>query len=166
MLLALLCYNHASCKYWTWREDYPNNGSPQYCHLKDANSGLSWLEGVISGGKNCSGKSFFFWNHYSRLKYLCTFSETTTPTTTTITLTTTAACEDIKSAKYCKKAKKKGKCSKASVWMKCQSTCNKCNVEVPCEDEKSSKYCKKALKKGKCGKSSIWKKCKKTCDKC
>ena len=52
----MLCYNHASCKYWTWREDYPNNGSPQYCHLKDANSGLSYLEGVISGGKNCRGK--------------------------------------------------------------------------------------------------------------
>ena len=49
----MLCYNHASCKYWTWRKDYPNNGSTQYCHLKDANSGLSYSEGVISGGKNC-----------------------------------------------------------------------------------------------------------------
>ena len=36
-------------------------------------------------------------------------------------------CEDIKSAKYCKKQKKKGKCKKASVWKKCQSTCEKCN---------------------------------------
>ena len=72
MLLALLCYNHASCKYWTWREDYPNYGSPQYCHLKDANSGLSYLEGVISGGKNCRGKDadlyqcFFYFSWQSQ----------------------------------------------------------------------------------------------------
>jgi len=46
-----LCYNHSSCKYWTWIEDY--NGLPQYCFLKDANSGLSYLEGVISGEKKC-----------------------------------------------------------------------------------------------------------------
>ena len=48
-----MCFNHSSCKYWTWIEDY--NGLPQYCHLKDANSGLSYVEGVISGGKNCIG---------------------------------------------------------------------------------------------------------------
>ena len=52
-LSGLLCYNNASCKYWTWIEDY--NGLPQKCYLKDANSGLSYLEGVISGGKNCIG---------------------------------------------------------------------------------------------------------------
>ena len=46
-----MCFNHSSCKYWTWIEDY--NGYPQYCHLKDANSGLSYVEGVISGEKNC-----------------------------------------------------------------------------------------------------------------
>ena len=36
-------------------------------------------------------------------------------------------CEDIKSAKFCKKAKKKGKCKKASIWKKCQLTCDKCD---------------------------------------
>ena len=36
-------------------------------------------------------------------------------------------CEDIKSTKYCKKAKKKGKCKKASIWKKCQLTCKKCD---------------------------------------
>ena len=36
-------------------------------------------------------------------------------------------CEDIKSTKYCKKAKKKGKCKKASIWKKCQLTCDKCD---------------------------------------
>ena len=50
-LSGLLCDNNASCKYWTWIEDY--NGLPQYCFLKDANSGLSYLEGVISGEKKC-----------------------------------------------------------------------------------------------------------------
>ena len=37
------------------------------------------------------------------------------------------SCEDIKSTKFCEKAKKKGKCKKASIWKKCQSTCEKCN---------------------------------------
>jgi len=111
------------------------------------------------------------WGSGSRPASKCpqAFEETTIPTTITTTptpTTTTATCEDIESAKYCKKAMKKGKCSKASIWKKCQSTCKKCDVEEPCEDQKSSKYCKKALKKEKCGKSSIWKKCKKTCDKC
>ena len=39
-------------------------------------------------------------------------------------------CEDIKSAKWCKKQKKKGKCKKASVWEKCQSTCEKCDSKL------------------------------------
>ena len=39
-------------------------------------------------------------------------------------------CEDIKSAKWCKKQKKKGKCKKASVWKKCQSTCEKCDSKL------------------------------------
>jgi len=36
-------------------------------------------------------------------------------------------CEDIKSAKFCNKQKKKGKCKKASIWKKCKLTCNKCD---------------------------------------
>ena len=36
-------------------------------------------------------------------------------------------CEDIKSTKFCKKQKKKGKCKKASIWKKCKLTCNKCD---------------------------------------
>ena len=36
-------------------------------------------------------------------------------------------CEDIKSTKWCKKQKKKGKCKEASVWKNCQSTCEKCD---------------------------------------
>ena len=36
-------------------------------------------------------------------------------------------CEDIKSAKFCKKQKKKGKCKKASIWKKCKLTCDKCD---------------------------------------
>ena len=39
-------------------------------------------------------------------------------------------CEDINSAKWCKKQKKKGKCKKASVWKKCQSTCEKCDSKL------------------------------------
>ena len=39
-------------------------------------------------------------------------------------------CEDIKSKKWCKKQKKKGKCKKASVWKKCQSTCEKCDLQL------------------------------------
>ena len=39
-------------------------------------------------------------------------------------------CEDIKSTKYCKKAKKKGKCKKSSIWKKCQLTCDKCDLRV------------------------------------
>ena len=39
-------------------------------------------------------------------------------------------CEDIKSVKYCKKQEKKGKCNKASVWKKCQSTCEKCDLNL------------------------------------
>ena len=37
------------------------------------------------------------------------------------------SCEDIKSTKFCEKAKKKGKCKKASIWKKCQLTCDKCD---------------------------------------
>ena len=106
-------------------------------------------------------------NHHSQKKYIFfSGATTTTPPTIPPTIPPTTTCEDIKSTKFCKKAKKKGKCSKASIWKKCQSTCEKCDVEEPCEDQKSSKFCNKALTKGKCGKSSIWKKCKKTCDKC
>jgi len=36
-------------------------------------------------------------------------------------------CKDEKSAKYCKKALKKGKCKKASVYKKCMKTCDKCD---------------------------------------
>ena len=36
-------------------------------------------------------------------------------------------CENIKSTKFCKKQKKKGKCKKASIWKKCKLTCNKCD---------------------------------------
>ena len=64
-LSGSLCYNHASCKYWTWIEDY--NGWDQTCHLKDANPGLTYLEGVISGGKNCmapTGKDFEPYQHF------------------------------------------------------------------------------------------------------
>ena len=39
-------------------------------------------------------------------------------------------CEDIKSAKFCKKQKKKGKCKKASIWKKCKLTCNKCDLKA------------------------------------
>ena len=39
-------------------------------------------------------------------------------------------CEDIKSTKWCKKQKKNGKCKKASVWKKCQSTCEKCDSKL------------------------------------
>ena len=42
------------------------------------------------------------------------------------TCETEEPCEDIKSSKYCKKQKKKGKCKKANVWKKCQMTCEKC----------------------------------------
>jgi len=48
---GLLCYKYPSCKYWTWIENY--KGWAQYCNLKDANPGLTNLEGVISGAKNC-----------------------------------------------------------------------------------------------------------------
>ena len=50
-LSGLLCYDDALCKYWTWIED--NRSDCNTCYLKDANSGLSYSEGVISGGKNC-----------------------------------------------------------------------------------------------------------------
>ena len=39
-------------------------------------------------------------------------------------------CEDIKSTKWCKKQKKKGKCEVASVWKQCQSTCEKCDSKL------------------------------------
>ena len=64
-LSGSLCYNNASCKYWTWIEDY--NGWDQTCHLKDANPGLTYLEGVISGGKNCmapTGKDSEPYQHF------------------------------------------------------------------------------------------------------
>ena len=41
--------------------------------------------------------------------------------------TTKEPCEDIKGTKWCKKQKKNGKCSTASVWKKCKSTCDKCD---------------------------------------
>jgi hypothetical protein len=63
------------------------------------------------------------------IKYECPAATTTTTTTTktTITTTTKEPCEDIKSTKWCKKQKKNGKCSTASVWTKCKSTCDKCD---------------------------------------
>ena len=54
-LSGLLCYKYPTCKYWTWIENY--RGLAQYCNLKDANPGLTNLEGVISGAKNCIGKA-------------------------------------------------------------------------------------------------------------
>ena len=60
------------------------------------------------------------------IKYECP-AATTTTTTTTIKTTTKEPCEDIKSTKWCKKQKKNGKCSTASVWKKCKSTCDKCD---------------------------------------
>ena len=39
-------------------------------------------------------------------------------------------CEDIKSTKWCKKQKEKGKCKEESVWKKCQSTCEKCETKT------------------------------------
>ena len=50
-LSGMLCYKYPSCKYWTWIENY--KGWPHTCHLKNANPGLTNLEGVISGDKNC-----------------------------------------------------------------------------------------------------------------
>ena len=35
-------------------------------------------------------------------------------------------CKDQKSFKFCKKQKKKGKCSKSGIWKKCKKTCDKC----------------------------------------
>ena len=46
-----MCLKNPSCKYWTWIENH--KGWPHTCHLKDANPGLTNLEGVISGDKNC-----------------------------------------------------------------------------------------------------------------
>ena len=50
-----MCLKNPSCKYWTWLENY--KGNAQYCMLKDANPGLTNLEGVISGAKSCIGKA-------------------------------------------------------------------------------------------------------------
>ena len=51
-LSGLLCYNNASCKYWSWIEEL--DGLVDGCYLKYANPGLTYMEDVISGGKNCT----------------------------------------------------------------------------------------------------------------
>jgi hypothetical protein len=51
LLSGLLCYEHPSCKYWTWVEEI--DGNPTVCNLKYANEGLIDSPASISGGKYC-----------------------------------------------------------------------------------------------------------------
>ena len=71
---------------------------------------------------------------------------------------------------WCKKQKKRGKCStRASTLKKCETTCDKCHLEAggsECSNTKSDDWCNDKKDDGKCSKKKIAKKCAKTCGKC
>ena len=47
LFLGWICAQIDVCKYWTWIVE------PKLCTIKDASSGYTPMNGVISGPKNC-----------------------------------------------------------------------------------------------------------------
>ena len=56
-LLAHICWQIPDCKYWTWVIDLEIIGCTNCCMLKYASSGYTYLEGAISGPKNCTSSN-------------------------------------------------------------------------------------------------------------
>ena len=50
-----LCFNTEACTHWTWIDELEGHEyASGRCHLKTASSGYSYLEGVVSGGQDCT----------------------------------------------------------------------------------------------------------------
>ena len=108
--------------------------------------------------------SLLRWN-YGTCTYICVYFEFTDNCPDSVDPTTPKPteppCEDIWTAKKCKKQIKK--CKKKAIKAKCLKTCDACPV---CEDKWDAKKCKKEKKKDKCDTKNVKKNCQKTCEFC